>query len=105
MKKIITLSREFGSGAGEIGQKVAKELGYSYYQRDIFLDNEKTKENALKELEKGLTLANKNGSVIMIGHIWSADFLPEFLQEVYSELVKKGYTFSTVSKSKALKGY
>ena len=84
---------------------VAKELGYSYYQRDIFLDNEKTKENALKELEKGLTLANKNGSVIMIGHIWSADFLPEFLQEVYPELVKKGYTFSTVSKSKALKGY
>ena len=41
----------------------------------------------------------------MIGHIWSADFLPEFLQEVYPELVKKGYTFSTVSKSKALKGY
>ena len=80
---------------------VARELGYSYYERNIFLDNEKTKENALKELKKGLDLANKNGSVIMIGHIWSADFLPAFLQEVYPELKAQGYTFSTVSKSKA----
>jgi len=82
---------------------VAKEMGYSYYERNIFLDNEKTRENALKELNKGLAIANKNGSVIMIGHIWSADFLPEFLQEAYPELVKKGYTFSVVSKSKARK--
>lgn len=82
---------------------VARELGYSYYERNIFLDNEKTKENALKELKKGLDLANKNGSVIMIGHIWSADFLPAFLQDVYPELKEKGYTFSVVSKSRARK--
>ncbi|MDD5930071.1 MAG: divergent polysaccharide deacetylase family protein [Spirochaetales bacterium] len=82
---------------------VAGELGYSYYERNIFLDNEKTTANALSELKKGLDLANKNGSVIMIGHIWSADFLPEFLQDVYPELKALGYTFSTVSKSKAKK--
>ena len=82
---------------------VAGELGYSWYERNIFLDNEKTEANALKELKKGLDLANKNGSVIMIGHIWSADFLPAFLQNVYPELKDKGYTFSTVSKSKARK--
>ena len=82
---------------------VAGELGYSYYERNIFLDNEKTNENALKELKKGLDLANKNGSVIMIGHIWSADFLPAFLQDVYPELKEKGYTFSVVSKSRARK--
>ena len=82
---------------------VAGELGYSYYERNIFLDNEKTTANALKELKKGLDLANKNGSVIMIGHIWSADFLPAFLQDVYPELKEKGYTFSTVSQSRARK--
>ena len=82
---------------------VARELGYSYYERNIFLDNEKTRENALAELKKGLALANKNGSVIMIGHIWSADFLPQLLNEVYPELKEKGYTFSVVSKSNALK--
>ena len=82
---------------------VAGELGYSWYERNIFLDNEKTTANALKELKKGLDLANKNGSVIMIGHIWSADFLPAFLQDVYPELKAQGYTFSTVSKSHARK--
>ena len=82
---------------------VAKELGYSYYERNIFLDNEKTRENALAELKKGLALANKNGSVIMIGHIWSADFLPQLLKEAYPELKEKGYTFCVVSKSNALK--
>ena len=82
---------------------VARELGYSYYERNIFLDNEKTVDNALKELKKGLDLANNNGSVIMIGHIWSADFLPAFLQEIYPELKAQGYTFTVVSKSKARK--
>ncbi len=37
MKKIITISREFGSGGGEIGQKVAERLGYEYYDKDIIL--------------------------------------------------------------------
>ena len=84
-------------------RSVAREMGYSYYERNIFLDNEKTRENVLAELNKALALANKNGSVIMIGHVWSADFLPEILNEVYPELVQKGYTFTTVSKSKARK--
>lgn len=82
---------------------VAKELGYSYFERNIFLDNEKTRANALAELKKGLALANKNGSVIMIGHIWSADFLPQLLAEAYPELKAQGYTFSVVSTSKARK--
>lgn len=82
---------------------VANLMGYSYYERNIFLDNEKTKENALQELKKGLAIANKNGSVIMIGHIWSAAFLPDFLMEVIPELQEKGYTFCTVSNSNAQK--
>lgn len=82
---------------------VANLMGYSYYERNIFLDNEKTKDNALQELKKGLAIANKNGSVIMIGHIWSAAFLPDFLMEVIPELQEKGYTFCTVSDSNAQK--
>lgn len=82
---------------------ISKQLGYSYYERNIFLDNEKTNQNALNELKKGLDFANKNGSVIMIGHIWSADFLPNFILEVLPELQEKGYTFCTVSESNAIK--
>lgn len=37
MRKIITIGREFGAGGGEIGRKVAKELGLEYYDKDIIL--------------------------------------------------------------------
>ena len=82
---------------------VASELGYSYYERNIFLDNTKKRADILAELTKGLGIANKNGVAIMIGHVWSADVLPDLLKEIYPELKQKGYTFTTVSKSNALK--
>ena len=78
---------------------VAMEMGMGWYQRDIFLDNKKTRENYLAELKKGLDIVNKKGHVIMIGHVWSADSLPAFLEEAYPELALKGYRFATVSKS------
>lgn len=34
-KKVITISREFGSGGRVIGEAVAKKLGYKYYDKDI----------------------------------------------------------------------
>lgn len=37
MKKIITISREYGAGGGEIGRRAARELGIAYYDRDIIL--------------------------------------------------------------------
>lgn len=32
--KIITISREFGSGGRELGKRMADELGYAYYDRE-----------------------------------------------------------------------
>ena len=37
MKKIITISREFGAGGGEIGRKVAEKLNYEYYDKELIL--------------------------------------------------------------------
>ena len=34
-KRIITISREFGSGGRSIGKKVAKELGIPYYDKEL----------------------------------------------------------------------
>lgn len=37
MRKIITISREFGAGGRSIGREVAKELGIAFYDRDLIL--------------------------------------------------------------------
>ena len=37
MKKIITISREFGAAGGEIGRAIAKELNYECYDKEIIL--------------------------------------------------------------------
>jgi len=33
--KIVTISREFGSGGRELGKRLAQELGWAYYDREI----------------------------------------------------------------------
>lgn len=35
MKKVITISREFGSGGRSIAKDVAKRLGYKYYDKEL----------------------------------------------------------------------
>lgn len=35
MNKIITISREFGSGGRELGKRLAEDLGYAYYDQEI----------------------------------------------------------------------
>lgn len=47
MKKIITISREFGSGGREVGKRLADELGIPYYDREII--TEIAKETGLSE--------------------------------------------------------
>ena len=37
MRKIITISREFGAGGSAIGMEVAKRLGYEFYDKAIIL--------------------------------------------------------------------
>lgn len=37
MKKIITISREFGACGGTIGRRVADELGYYYFDKDMII--------------------------------------------------------------------
>ncbi len=41
MKKIITISREFGAGGGEIGQKIAEQLCFRYFDKELILKSAK----------------------------------------------------------------
>lgn len=74
----------------------AKARGMKLYERDIFLDNSQERADIIEMVEKGLSIADKKGYVIMIGHVWSKE-LAAILEELYPELVERGYTFSTVS--------
>jgi cytidylate kinase len=61
-KRIITISREFGSGGRFIGEEVAKKLGIAYYDREIIgqiaeqsgLSPDYIQENAELSPKKGL---------------------------------------------------
>ena len=61
-KRIITISREFGSGGRFIGEKVAKKLGITYYDKNIIseiaeksgLSPEYIQENAELSPKRGL---------------------------------------------------
>lgn len=37
MKNIITISREFGAAGSEVGQKIAHNLGFHYYDKEIIV--------------------------------------------------------------------
>lgn len=82
--------------------QAAMSLGLSYYERNVFIDSTKNRADIISEIMKGVSIANKNGAAIMIGHVWSADVLPEILSELYPLLSGKGYVFTTVSASGAL---
>ena len=47
MNKIITISREFGSGGKEVGKRLAEKLGYAYYDSEII--NLLVKETGMSE--------------------------------------------------------
>ena len=50
-KRIITISREFGSGGRFIGEKLAKKLGIAYYDKNII--NEITEAGrSFKDMER-----------------------------------------------------
>ena len=61
-KRIITISREFGSGGRFIGEELAKKLGFAYYDKNIIneiaeksgLSPEYIQENAELSPKKGL---------------------------------------------------
>lgn len=60
-KRIITISREFGSGGRFIGEEVAKKLGIAYYDKNII--NEIAEKSGLSPeyVQKNAELSPKKG--------------------------------------------
>lgn len=77
--------------------ETAKEAGVPVIKRDIFLDNEDTKEYVVDAMNQGKDESRKKGNAVMIGHIWSNQ-LADTINEMYSPLIDEGYTIEDISK-------
>lgn len=60
-KKIITISREFGSGGRFIGEEVAKKLGIAYYDKDIIRQIAEQSGFSPEYIQKNAELSPKKG--------------------------------------------
>ena len=94
-KKIITISREFGSGGRFIGEEVAKKLGISYYDKNIIsriaeksgLSPEYIQESAELSPKKGLlayALAGRDITGKSVG-----DMVYEAQRKIIMEIAEK----------------
>lgn len=88
MKKIITVGRQFGSGGRELGKRLAEELGYAYYDREIV--EEISKRTSLAEEYIHRIVEQKPGMYFPITtgrtlHGATADDLVHQYSKVYAE--------------------
>ena len=78
--------------------QAALERGMDIYERDVFIDDVINRDEMIKQIYRGIGIANKKGRCIMIGHVdKSVKILPDLLREMYPELVAKGYNITTPS--------
>jgi polysaccharide deacetylase 2 family uncharacterized protein YibQ len=76
---------------------VASREKIRYWERDVFLDNSPDRVSIIRYIDLGKKKAEKSGSAVMIGHVWSAQ-LAATLSELYPQLVEEGFSLSTISK-------
>ena len=83
---IITIGREFGSGGRELGKRLADELGYDYYDREIIDSIAEKHEMSSDYVEKTLEGGNWSKFTFTFGHSFYAY---DALQSVKSKLVNE----------------
>jgi cytidylate kinase len=62
--KIITISREYAAGGHSIGQRVAKELGIEFYDRDIIRETAKATGMDISQIEKAEETFSRKDSIL-----------------------------------------
>ncbi len=96
MKKIITISRECGSGGRAIGRKLAEKLGYSFYDKEL-IDRVAKESGLAKEFIEeqgehitGSLLFNIASNMTYAGQVFGGNMLPlqDQLFMVQSDIIK-----------------
>ncbi|MBQ9764843.1 MAG: cytidylate kinase-like family protein [Lachnospiraceae bacterium] len=96
--RIITVSREFGSGGREVGKRLADELGFAYYDREIVTEIASKHELDESYVEETLNRGILKSIPIHFGRTFSyapaaiSNSLNLFVEQhrIIKELAKKG---------------
>lgn len=85
MNKIITIGREFGSGGREFGRRLAEELGYEYYDKEIITEIAKKTSLSEEYVQEVLERKPHNLYPITIGRSinYVEDFHLKQMQNIY----------------------
>lgn len=87
MNKIITIGREFGSGGREFGRRLAEELGYEYYDKEIVAEIAKHTELSEKYVQQVIECDPHTLFPITVGHTFAymQNYGIERQQAIYRE--------------------
>ena len=99
MKVVMEVCKERGmffldsrTNSKSVCKSVASEYGVKLYERNTFLDNTPSQADMIAMFKSGIEVAKKNGSVIMIGHVWSGKNLADVLQKNLVSHIQKNNT-------------
>lgn len=76
---------------------VARARNMIIWERAVFLDNTQDRNSIMDAVYSGMKIAERRGSAIMIGHIWSNE-LAQILTDMYPEMVSQGFSLSTIAR-------
>ena len=103
MEIVLDVCREWGiifldsrTTAETKAPEAASRLGIQIGERDVFLDNEQDRDSIIRQIERGLMIAEQKGNAIMIGHAFTPVLGP-LMEELYVSWIDQGYTLSTMS--------
>lgn len=86
MSKIITIGREFGSGGRELGRRLAEQLGFEYYDREIITEISKKTELSEEYVQQIVEHTPHHLYPITVGHsfAFSGHYALKQVQSVYT---------------------
>ncbi len=95
MNTIITIGREFGSGGRELGRRLAEELGFEYYDKEIIIEIAKKTSLSEEYVQEVIEKRPHNLYPITIGHTINfmvEDYHLTQMQNIYqaqTEIIKE----------------
>lgn len=83
----------------KLSKALSEEYGVPFYKRQVFLDNEPSKEHVKQQLRELMNLAKEQGYAIGIGHVgtYKGEPTAKAIKEMIPYMQEEGIIFTTVS--------